>query len=49
MSDPGGSQVELSAEDEFLVLGCDGLFELCSSQDLCNYIRGVRRAPANRG
>jgi serine/threonine protein phosphatase PrpC len=29
----------LTCEDEFLVIGCDGIFELCSSQDLCNFIR----------
>jgi protein phosphatase 1G len=32
--------VELTDEDEFLILACDGCWEQCDRQEVCDFVRG---------
>ena len=41
---------EVGTEDEFVLLGCDGIFELLSSQDVVDFVRAAlkRNIPLER-
>lgn len=39
---PYTTSTELDADDEFLIIACDGLWDVCSDKKACNLIRDVR-------
>lgn len=44
ISDPEIQQTTLTEEDEFLIIGCDGIFDVMSSQQAVSFVRrGLRR------
>ncbi|XP_071696858.1 probable protein phosphatase 2C 2 [Rutidosis leptorrhynchoides] len=44
IAEPEINQIVLTEEDEFLIIGCDGLFDVMSSQQAVNFVRrGLRR------
>lgn len=44
IGNPYTCQVELTKEDSFLILACDGLWDVCSDQDAVNLIQDIEDA-----